>query len=451
MLDYLRPVDQGSVQWTTRDGRSIAFQATGSGRTDLLLLDFWFTNLDSDWDSPANARWLRRLGRSARVIRMDKVGTGLSDRRPPSPDHALEDWADDAVAVLDAAGCDRVGLAGFGWSGPLAITLAARHPERVERLVLSDTFARITSADDHPSGLDPSFMAAGRELLIDRWGSGVMIDLLGMDQEGRARERQARYERSAASRCDLAALADAFISSDARSSLPLIEAPTLVLHRDSPLVDVGQAEHLAAHIPGATLRMLDRSEWSWPVADEDLPEDLLVVLDFLTGTTQERSYRRRLLTIVFLDIVGSTPLLAKHGDREWSDLLSSFTVLLEEQVSSHGGRLVNSAGDGFLLVFDSATDALQFATDLNHEARELAIGVRTGVHTGECEVAGEDLRGMAVHAAARIMALADADDIYVSDVTATLCGSEFSFEAQAPQRLRGVPGEWTLHALATPT
>lgn len=432
------------VEWTEHDGRHIAYQVIGEGPPDILLVDEWFSTLDGDWDDPFRARYLRRLAGVARVIRFDKAGTGLSDRVVPPPAEALTTWADDAVAVLDAAGSPRAHLLAADWSGPLGIVLAHRHPDRFDRLVLAETFAGLRGTEG-VDGVDGAVLAAGRDLIVQGWGDGVLFQVLGLDVEEQQRGLDGRYERAAASPGAVGALADLLIGADAWPLLPELTHETLVLYSPHPLLPIAMARAMAERIPGSSFEEVDTErEWKYLIAADDERPMVGRVIEFLTGVTAERDANRRLVTMVFLDVVGSTPLVAQVGDREWSDTLRSFRVELDRYLTFYGGRLVNSAGDGFFCVFDSATRAVRFALAQASAAEQLGTPVRAGVHTGECEVDGDDLRGMAVHAAARIMGLAGASEVLVSDVVRSLLGSDVALEPRGTHQLRGVPDTWPL-------
>lgn len=436
-------MDRGQITWIEHDGRQIAVEVTGSG-PDLLLFDNWVSNLDHDWDWPPNARSLRRLGESSRLIRFDRSGMGLSDRVPPRPEEAITRWTEEALAVLDAVDAQEVNVLASGWCGPLAIAVAARAPDRIDRMVLHDGFARLTATPDHPIGMDGETAALARELFVGGWGDGIIIDILGMESDARARDRQARYERSAASRSDISVLADAFLTADVRHLLADVTATTLVTYRPNPLVSEDQVRHLAQALDQGELRFLDQSGWEWPVADHDIPRTLLLALDFFSRSRPPSSGRRALMTVAFIDIVGSTPMVDRLGDTEWAAVLDAFEALLRDRLEIWHGRIVNQAGDGFLLTFDLPTDAVRCLAEVNRVTNELGTPIRAGVHVGECELAGDDLRGMSVHAAARIMSTAAASEILVSDAVRATTSDE-TFEPIGDCALRGVPGTWTLH------
>ena len=439
---------QREIAWTKYDGRAIAYEVIGEGPPDILLVDDWFTNLDLDWEDPYRARMLRLIAASARVIRFDKSGMGLSDRMPPSPPTAMQTWADEAIAVLDAVGVGTVRLLAGAWSGPLGVTLAARHPDRFDRVAFATAFARLRTRDDLEC-VAPELVDAARQIILDNWGTGIVTLVLGQSRDELPQhqlELDCRYERGAVAPRDLAAVVDALYLADPVASLPSITALTLVAHRTNPLLPVAHAHGLAAAIPNARVAIVEETDWYYRLTEDDLFADVLMAVAFLTDSNTERELSHQLVTMVFLDIVDSTGLIGRRGDREWSGLLEQFTVALQTQLTHYKGRLVDSAGDGFFTVFDSPRRAIRFALQVAHDAAALGVSLRAGVHTGECHVERDDLRGMAVHATARIMAHASAHEVLVSDAVRVLLNSEpFTFTSLGAHDLRGVPGLWDLY------
>lgn len=431
------------VRWVRSGGSQVAFQVVGEGTHDVLQLHTWFSSVDADWDDPVTARDLRRLAASCRVIRFDKSGCGSSDRVVPSSSEALDVWSDEAIGVMDAVGVEQFSVEASGWSGPLAIHLAARHPDRITRLVLTGTFARLVADDQNPGAVDPAFVEAGVELLVANWGTGVLVDVLGIEPGSYGRERLARYERAAAARGDVRALCEALVHADARPALATIAAETLIVDVENPLIGPQQAHYLASAIPRARMAEIPR-EWRWQVAGDAPSAELPLIIEFLTGTHTEREVERQVVVMMFADVVGSTGVATRLGDREWADVLrelSHGTSLLVEQ---HAGHLVDQVGDGFLILFGTASRAIACARELVGLGERLGTPLRIGVHAGECHVNGKDLRGVSIHAGARIMAMAGRSEIVVSDVARSLADGRAHFATRGVHELRGVPGNFEL-------
>jgi class 3 adenylate cyclase len=440
------------VAWVTHDGRSIAYQSVGSGPVDLLLLDDWWTHLDLDWDDPYRARWIRRVAASARVIRFDKSGMGLSDRIPPSPSEAMGVWADEAIAVLDDLGVSTARLLVCGWSGPLGMRLAQRYHERFDRVGFATAFARLKGSGE-PVSVDPAVVDAAQQVILERWGTGVLTDVLGQSRDhlpGYQRRLDSRYERSSVAPRDLRPIVDALANADSTECLSGIAAETLVVHRPNPLLSVEHSRCVAERISGARLEVVEEIDWHYPIAEDEMLSDQLRALAFLTDSAHERDLQHQLATIVFIDIVGSTPYVHRVGDREWSDALEGFTGALHLNLAHYKGRLAGSAGDGFFLAFDSPRRAVRFTLAMSAKAATVGLPIRAGVHTGECHVHGTELRGLAVHATARIMDQATAGEVFTSSVLPQLLVDEpLAFRSVGTRELRGLPGTWELFAVSS--
>jgi len=438
----------------TRYARSgeagIAYQVVGEGGLDLLFLTGWIAQIEHLWEAPANRRFLERLATFGRLIQFDSRGTGLSDRVLDS--YTVEQEAQDAIAVLDAAGSERAALFTYAHGGLVGAYLAAEHPERVGALVMYASVARTAWAPDYGWAM----RSEDREELLERtiamWGQANPEAMAAwapsMAEDPSLVEWFARLQRLAASPNEARVILDAMVDLDVRQVLPRIRVPTLVMHRPEELVwDVRHSRFLAEHIPGARYIELRGSD-SFPfVGDSDtIIEE---VEEFLTGVRGGGEMVRALLTVMFTDIVNATARAAELGDRRWRDVLARHDKDVREELARFGGREVKTVGDGFVATFDGPpSHALRCALAITEAARALGIEVRVGMHTGECELIGEDVGGMAVHIAARVSALAAPGEVLVSGtVFGTVVGGPFSFTDRGFHELKGVPGRWPLFAL----
>lgn len=440
---------QHPVAWLRHADHHIAYQVIGEGPPDLVFLGTWASHLDRDWDDPSTSGFFRRLAASFRLVRLDRSGTGLSDRVVPPPDAALEQWSEEVVGVLDAVGSEAACVWAEGWSGPLGVYLGARHPERFERLVLTNTFAKPEESEDHPFGVPRDTISAGRAILMERWGEGATLDVFGLPHDDVARRRYAAYERSAITRGDLARLIDAYLAIDVRDLLHQVDAPTLVLHEANHLVSEDQARCLAKGIPSSRLQLLS-DPYFWRVAEDDYPAGIEIALEFLTGVTFERDLNRELLTIVFLDIVQSTRHAQALGDQRWTSVLERFDNIVATELQRYRGEYINSTGDGLLAIFQSPTRALQCSLAILSAVRDLGMELRAGIHTGECQRFEDDVRGVAVHVAARLVDTAKPSQVLLTQTAKDLIGGHASVEARGLHDLEGVAGEWRLYSAAPP-
>jgi len=371
----------------------------------------------------------------------DKRGTGLSD--PVAGPASLEDRMDDVRAVMDAAGSERAALFGLSEGGPMSVLFAATYPERTQALLLCGTYAY--------GGLDPAQQPAGERwagihgrvsALVEHWGEGLTIGVFAPSATTeRDRITRGVFERSAASPHMAKTLIDNVLDVDVRDLLPSIRVPTLVLHRQDEFIPVENAHYLAEHIPGARLVVLPGMDHIPFYGDaEGYAEE---IEEFLTGARHVPP--SILTTVLFTDIVGSTVRAAKLGDAGWRDLAARHDELVRAELERHRGREVKTMGDGFLATFDGPARGIRCASAIRDAVRPLEIGVRAGLHTGECELVGDDVRGMAVNIGARIGALAKENEVLVSGTVKDLVvGSGIGFAARGTRELKGVPGEWRL-------
>ena len=438
------------TRYASRGDLDIAYQVIGDGPVDLLVMPGPFIPIDSIDSEPSMYRFYRRLSSFCRVIRFDHRGMGMSsrigaDKVTPAC------WAEDAVAVMDAVGCDSATILAAGFTAMSAIFLASDRPERVSGLVLVNAGARALWAPDYPAGaaLDgvSPFTTVATEPDAVEQGFDVLA-LLAPSVSGDVAFRS--WWDAAGNRAASPSMArranQALIDADARDRLVLITSPTLVLHRaETRFVGVGHGRYLAENIAGARYVELPGSDALYWVGDTTAI--LAEIEEFVTGKRGGTDSERVLTTIVFTDIVGSTQRAAALGDEHWRDLLDSHDTVVRRELQRFGGREVNTAGDGFVATFSSPSVALDCSEAIVDVVRTLGIEVRVGIHAGEVEVRGHDIAGMAVHIGARVAALADPGEVLVSStVREIVTGSHRTFTERGEHRLKGVPGTWCVYA-----
>jgi len=437
----------------TRYARSgdvnIAYQVVGDGPLDLVLVPGWVSNIDIFWEEPKVARFLRSLAGFARLILFDKRGTGLSDRVTDTP--TLEERMDDVRAVMDAVGSERAGLVGYSEGGPMCALFAATYPERTTALVMIGSYARRTRTQDYPFGPEPAERDAFIASIEGSWGTPFALDARApsaVDDE-RFRQWWARMLRTSASPAAAVALTRANMEIDVRHILPSIRVPTLILHATGDLtVEIEHGRYLATHIPGAKLVEFESDDHlPWFVGHETI---LSNIQEFLTGARPVTVSDRILCTIMFTDIVGSTEAAVAHGDQDWTDLLDAHHDAIRTELEAFKGREINTTGDGFVAVFDGPARAIQCAAAAGEAVHRLGLEIRVGLHTGECEVDGDSLTGVALHVAARVSALAPSREILVSRTVKDLvAGSGIGFEDFGVHSLKGVPDAWQLYRVVS--
>jgi pimeloyl-ACP methyl ester carboxylesterase len=431
----------------------IAYQVVGEGDIDLVFAFPFVSHLDLIWESPLIAGFVERLSSFARVILFDRRGVGLSD---PLPGLAtLEERMDDVRAVMDAAGSERAALLGASEGGTMCMLYAATYPDRVSALVLCGAMARSTWAEDYPwAPRKEDAEESLDQLLAPAWGQGASIDIFApsMAEDPQAREFQARYERQAASPMRVRQYFEMFFDLDVRDVLPLIQAPTLVMHqRHDHAVNVRAGRYIAEQIPGSRFVELEGADHApWVGPDRELALD--EIEEFLTGVRPGPKADRVLATVLFTDIVDSTKLATEIGDSRWRELLERHQDLVRRHLERFRGREIKTTGDGFLATFDGPTSAVECAEAIVAGAPSLGIEVRAGMHTGEVELIGDDVGGIAVHVAARISALAEGSTVLVSRTVRDLViGSGIEFDPCGRRALKGVPDEWEVYTVtATP-
>jgi class 3 adenylate cyclase len=418
----------------------------GDGPLDLVYVPGFVSHLEVAAEEPSLARFLRRLGSFSRFTLLDKRGTGLSDRGVPLP--TLEERMDDIRAVLDDVGIETAALLGVSEGGPAALLFAATYPERVRAIVLYGTYARVVKASDYPLGIEAAELLEFARGLEESWGTGIALNVFApsVGDDPRFREWWGRYQRLAASPADARTVIESVASIDVRHVLPTVTASTLVLHRRGDrLFPVDGARYLAEHLPRARFVELPGADHLFWTGNQD--EVLEEIEEFLTGARANLDPDRVLATILFTDIAGATQRAAELGDREWRRLLDAHDVLVRRELERFRGREVNTTGDGFVAAFDGPVRAIRCGREIIAAARSLGLDVRAGLHTGECELRGDDLGGVAVHVAARVAAAAQPGEVLVSrTVTDLLAGSGIEFDDRGERELKGVPGSWRLFA-----
>jgi class 3 adenylate cyclase len=434
------------------EGDRIAYQTFGEGPPDLVLAPGSFGHLDIAWEDPGIALFYRTLASWCRLLMFDRRGTGISDPLPPDPLPPWEGYARELGAVLDEVGAERAALLAEVDAGPTGIFFAATRPERTSALILAHTTARFVATDDYPIGL-PAADAEALVAEVDRlWGSEALAALVAPSRAGDQRFRRwfAKLNRAGASPRAAQAFLRALLEVDVRPALPLVQAPTLVLHRPGArLIPVAHARYLAERIPRATLVELPGAD---PTLVWETPQLVLDHLEaFLTGVRRSAAPTRILATVLFTDIVGSTERAGRLGDRRWAELLNVHDELARRVVEEFDGRLVKTTGDGILATFDGPGRAIRCAAALADELRGIGVQIRAGLHAGEVELRDRDVGGIAVHIAARVMAAAQPGDILTSGTVRDLVvGSDIALHDRGTRPLKGVEGSWRLFSALRP-
>ncbi len=421
----------------------IAYQIVGSGPLDLVVVPGFISHVEWFWEEPTCARLLARLAAFSRLILFDKRGTGLSDRVAQVP--TLEQRMDDVRAVLDAAGSERAAIIGVSEGGPMSVLFTATYPERTAALVLYGSFADFSSSVATPQEVERML-----QFMDMSWGTGLSLLRFApsvVDDE-RFRQWWGRFERMAASPGAAMALIRMNREIDVRPVLPAVHVPTLILHRrDDANVPVAAGRDMAQRIPGAKyVELAGRDHLPW-VGDADAI--ITETQEFLTGVRHIPEPDRILATVLFIDIVGSTERVAALGDRRWRDQLENYYSIVRQELSRFRGREISTAGDGVLAIFDGPARAIRCACATRDAMRRLGINIRSGLHTGECEVlaGGADVGGIAVHIGARVAAAAAPGEVLVSSTVKDLvAGSGLQFQDRGLRTLKGVPSKWRLFA-----
>ncbi|MEM7541899.1 MAG: adenylate/guanylate cyclase domain-containing protein [Pseudomonadota bacterium] len=452
ILSAVRRKKSGDGQTKTRyaksGGCSIAYQVIGDGDIDLLFVPGWVSHVEYGWEVPSYAAFLKRLSSFARLIVMDRRGTGFSDHMEGMP--TLEQRIEDVRAVLDATASEQAFLFGLSEGGPMCSLFAATYPERTAGLVLYGTTPRVLAGEDFPFGAKPVELQLLLRAIDSDWGSGLTAAIFApsVTDNDEMFEQWARFERYAVSPGGMRSLIEILGETDVREILPMISAPTLVIHRrDDPVISVEGGRYLAEHITGARfVELAGVDHFAW-VGNTDLVLD--EIQEFVTGKPHVPVNDRVLATVCFVDIVSSTETAAALGDAQWRDVLSGFRDMSGAVLEAHEGIEIDRAGDGLFARFDGPARAIRCALAIRGGAKRQGLDVRSGVHVGECEVLDSGLAGIAVHTGARIASAAEPGEILVSNTVKDLvAGSRLHFDPRGAFNLKGVPERRELYAVA---
>jgi class 3 adenylate cyclase len=430
----------------------IAYQVLGDGPHDLLMFAGTSVPIDCIDAEPAMARFYRRLGTFCRIIRFDQRGIGLSSSLPAGDALGPRYWADDALAVLDAVGCERATVFAPSFAVMNGLVLAADNPDRVRSLILINGAARALWAPDYPPGVaasqvEPFLSVAVEPDAVEQGFDGLAIVAPSVARDDTFRAWWDNAGNRGATPTMARAVASVIANGDVRDRLPKVAVPTLIVHRaDSLFVAVEHGRYLAEHLPAARYVELpgaDTLYWvgdSGPILDE--------IEEFLTGARGGADTERVLAAVLFTDIVGSTDRAARLGDNRWRDLLDNHDRIVRHELERFGGREANTAGDGFVATFVSPSRAIDCAEAIIDAVRPLGIQVRTGIHAGEIEMRGADVAGVAVHIGARVAAHAGESEILVSSTLRDIvAGSPRTVLDRGEHHLKGVPGSWRLYSV----
>ena len=423
----------------------VAYRASREGPRDIVSVANWATCCEILPELPSMQGWVEAMTSLGRLIFFDQPGTGASDPVTAGALPTLEQWADSITAVLDDLGSSEAVLSASNTAFAPAALFAATHPSRTTALVVLDGYA--------DAGGTPLVRDEVQAASVRVWGSGMSQHAMNPDMpwNEEIRATWARMERLATSPATRALLMPLMTELDVRAVLPTIRVPTLVVHHaENAIIPPAKGRYIAEHIPDAKYVELPGRNWyhsvepGWRASFQEIAE-------FLTGHQAEVADDRVLATVLFTDIVDSTRRAAEMGDRDWHALLDAHDAVVRSQLARFRGREVNTSGDGFLAMFDGPQRAIRCAMAIRDAVQALGIEVRAGLHTGECEVRGDDIGGIAVHIGARVSALAGPNDVLVSSTLRDLViGSGLEFEERGAHELKGVPGEWHLFAVASP-
>jgi class 3 adenylate cyclase len=446
-------VTEGAVQPETKyarlGGDRIAYQVLGQGPPDLVMTRGGYGHLDTAWEDPGFTLFLRSLASFSRLILFDRRGMGASDPLPQDRLPPWESYAEELVAVLDAVGSERAAILAEMDGGPLALFFAGTRPDRTSALILANTWAKFVAADDYPIGISAEVVEAILAQFDQGWGTDVLLAVLLPSRAGDERFRHwyMKMQRAMASPKAAQPFWRSMLEVDVRTVLPLIQVPTLVLHRrEVQLLPIEHGRYLAEHIPDAKLVELPGADL--PLVWEEPQLALDLIEEFLVGVRRAVEPTRVLATVLFTDIVDSTKLAGRLGDRRWRELLNTHDDVARQTVEEFNGQLVQTTGDGILATFEGPGRGIGCAAALRDELAGIGLHIRAGLHTGEVELRGDDVGGIAVHIAARVMAAAGSGEILTSRTVRDLVvGSDLTLEDRGGHPLKGIEGTWELYAV----
>lgn len=431
------------------DGTKLAYQIAGKGPLDLIISHGLALPVDLLWDDPDLVRISRRLGAFSRTIWCEPRGVGASEGAFAKVSDVGEVSDQDYLAILDDAGVERGVFVGAGLAATVLIHLAVTHPDRVGALVLLDAQAHYVREPDYQIGFPPAVLDRLVAAMKEDWGTGAALEMMAPSRaaDDRFRTWYSRGERLLGGPDETAAWVDAWCRCDVRDLLPLVKAPTLVIHReDDPFVRIDAGRYLADHIAGAKFVSLPGSDHLFFVGDTDALVDEME--EFLTGNRSGADADVQMGAVLFTDIVSSTELQASIGQREWSRLTDHHEAMVRASLSRHHGREIKTTGDGFLAMFDTTARAIHCTREILDGAKTMNLELRAGIHTGEVEVRRGDIGGLTVNIAKRISDLARSGEILVSEtVRINMVGANAEFEDRGDYELKGVPGAWRLYAV----
>ena len=441
------------AQYARSGDISIAYGVAGEGDLDIVFVPGFVSHVEMGWEPMCYGPIRRRLMNIGRLVYFDKRGTGMSDRSVGIA--TLEERMDDVRAVMDAAGVERAALVGISEGGPMSLLFAATYPERASAVVLWASGACFRpDAENYPLRLPAGLAEAFTRFQEESWGTGEALSFVLRKHPGEVeslRAAAARFERYWATPGAVRQLMEMNFQIDVREALSSVSAPTLVVHRtNDPLIPADHGRYLAQHVPGARYVELpgDFHLGSRPGDDDDALDE---IERFLTGEVRHEvdDIDRVLKTVLFTDIVDSTRRAVELGDRRWRELLDAHDAVTRHEVERYRGHVVKTTGDGVLAVFDGPARAIRSAVAVEKGAASIGIPVRAGLHSGECEVRGDDIGGIAVHTGARIAALAGPGEVLVSSTVRDLvAGSGIHFDERGRHELKGIPGSWEILAVA---